>query len=669
MSDNSYFASKEATATADILLRRANSWYNQLYNNGYLIKVKDLWMAYHNASGGNATSHRISFSGEQGEMINLTVNHLRNIGQHMLEMITANRPAIQVRATNADFKSIAQTRLAESLLEYYLREKRLEKNLKLAVEYAIALGSGFIKMEWNSTSGEIYEINEETGTPIYEGDVKFTNLSPFDVVFDMSKETTYEHDWVLCRSFKNKYDLAAKFPELKERIVGLATKSDSYKYRLDIMIYDETSDIPVYEFYHNKTESMPDGRYLMFLESDLVLMDTALPYRSLPVYRISPSNILGTPYGYTPLFDLMPLQEAHNALTGIVLTNQNAFGVQNIFVNKNADIVMKSLEGGLNIVEGNMKPEPLNLTNTPIEIFNFRNGIEKEMETLSGISSVVRGNPEASLKSGAALALVQSQSLQFMSGLQQQYVELIEDVGTGLLNMLRDFAAVPRLATIAGKNNKAFFQEFFTGDDLSQVNRVVVEMGNPLANTTAGKLEIAKEMMQYGIIKNPEDFISVMETGRLDVMTDETYRELLNIRQENEMMADGKPVQALIIDKHSLHISHHKTMLDDAAVRMGPEADAILNHIMEHLNLLRTGDPGLLALVGEKSLGPQGGSPPPPMPPPDINQSQAPSPQQGPQGAPPGPGDMPNLPNMPQVPAGNLQNPALQEASMGNVKQ
>ena len=43
--------------------------------------------------------------------------------------------------------------------------------------------------------------NEDTKSPIYEGDVQFKNLSPFDVVFDTNKEDTH-HDWVLCRSFK-----------------------------------------------------------------------------------------------------------------------------------------------------------------------------------------------------------------------------------------------------------------------------------------------------------------------------------------------------------------------------------------------------------------------------------------------------------------------------------
>jgi len=674
MSDNIYFASKPAEETADVLLRKANAWYNQLYNNGYLMKIRDVWMSYYNCNyGTGSSSHRVMFTGEQGEQVAISVNHLRNFGEHIIQMITANRPALQVRASNTDYKSIAQTKLAESLLDYYMREKRLEKYLKRAVEYAVVLGSGYIKMSWNSTSGEQYEVNEETGAPIYEGDVEFRNLSPFDAIFDMSKDSSFEQDWVICRTFKNKFDLAAKFPEKAEKIKGLQTKSDILRYRLDITPYDETTDVPIYEFFHKTTESMPDGRYILFLDSDLVLMDTPIPYRTLPVFRISPSDILGTTYGYTTLFDLMPLQEALNSLYSTILTNQNAFGVQNIYVPRQADVSVKAMEGGLNIIEGNAaagKPEALNLTSTPPEIFNFASLLERQMETLSAVNSVARGNPESSLKSGAALALVQSQALQFMSGLQESYTQLIEDVGTGLINMLKDFASVPRLATISGKANKALYQETFTGDDLSQINRVIVEAGNPLSKSTAGKMQIAQEMMQYGIIKNPEDFLAVMETGRLDLMTDETYRETLNIRQENERLADGQPVKALIIDKHSIHINHHKTVLSDPTYRFDEElASRVLAHIQEHIDILRTGDPGLLAMMREQTLGPAQGTPPPPQQGPDVNQSQAPNPEQGPVAPPPtGAENMPNMPNMPAVPQNLLSNPEAQQMALGNVK-
>lgn len=559
MSESQYFAAKPSDETAATLLSRANAWYNQLHSNGYLSKVKNMWMAYHGCYfTGPGSSHRITFGGEQGELVNLAVNHIRNLAQHMLVMITANRPTMTARATNSDYKSIVQTKLAEGLLDYYMREKRLEKFLRTATEYAIVFGSGYIKMAWNSTTGEVYEISEETGAEIYEGDVEFKNLSPFDVVFDMSKETAYEQDWVMTRTFKNKFDLAAKFPEFEDRIKGMQTKSDIYRYRMDILAFDQTDDVPVYEFFHRRTESLPEGRYLLFLDSDVVLMDTPMPYRDLPVYRIAPQEILGTPFGYTPMFDLLPLQDSVNSLYSTILSNQNAFGVQNIYVPRQAEVSFKALEGGLNIIEGNSaggKPESLNLTNTPKEIFDFVQMLEQKMETISGINSVARGNPEASLKSGAALALVQSQALQFMSGLQQQYVQLVEDIGTGLINMLKDFAAVPRIRSIVGKSNATYIQKEFSGDDLSQVNRIIVDMGNPLSRCLAkdtlvimsdGSKKVVQDIVPGDTVMGPDS------TPRTVKVTSSGFDNMYRITSKNK----NRNVDYTVNSKHILTLKY-----------------------------------------------------------------------------------------------------------------
>jgi hypothetical protein len=120
---------------------------------------------------------------------------------------------------------------------------------------------------------------------------------------------------------------------------------------------------------------------------------------------------------------------------------------------------------------------------------------------------VARGNPDPkqNLRSGNALALVQAQALQYISGLQQSYIQLIEDVGTNLITLLQDFATVPRIAQIAGKSNATSMKEF-SGGDLNSINRVVVDAGNALAQTTAGRVEMASQLIQMGMIKTPEEY-------------------------------------------------------------------------------------------------------------------------------------------------------------------
>jgi hypothetical protein len=646
--DDEYFASKAPDQLASTLLNKGRSFYNLLESNAYLEKLNNMWRAYHGDYGNDLDyGHRINFTGEQGEYVNLIVNHFRNIAEHILVMVTSNRPVMEARAVNTDYKSMSQTYLANGILEYYMREKGLETAFKKACEMAIVLGSGFIKLNWNATAGETFDADPETGEVAYEGELEFTNLSQFDVVVDGTKES-WNNEWIMTRSFVNRFNLAAKYPELADKIKAIPSKSTSTVYRLGVWSNDDTDDVPVYEFFHKRTEAMPDGRYMQFLSTDVVLMDTKMPYRQLPVFRIAAADIMGTPYGYTNMFDILPLQEAMNALYSTIMTNQNAFGVQNLWVPPGSNIQVSSLPGAMNVIESEIKPEPLQLTATAPEIFNFVKMLIEGAETLSGVNSVARGNPESSLKSGTALALVQSMALQFMSGLQGSYVQMIENTGSAIIEILKDFAQTPKLVALVGKNNRTFLKSF-TGEDISAIKRVYIDVGNPLSRTVAGRVQMAEQLLQMKAIKDPSEYFQVLNTGRLDAMFQGDMAELLNIQSENEVLMDGGTPLVSPLDSHRSHILEHRAVLADPDLRKDAQlVKNTLDHIESHMDALTNTDPRLLQLIGETPLPPLGqasqGNPQMvpvnqeqlPMPPGSTQMQPPPQPQMPPQGGIPG---------------------------------
>lgn len=604
-SNTVYFAADSAENLADNCLKKAGSFYNTMQSNQYLTTIVKMWRYYHGIFNDQLNNgyHEITFSGQQGELAQLPVNHFRNIAEHIKNMILADRPTMETRSINTDAKSLSQTYLAEGILDYYMREKKLEDYIQRSTEMAIVLGSSYLRMEWNATAGEAYDFDPETGEKANMGEIEFTTLSPFDVVFDGTKEY-WDNNWLIVRSYKNRFDLAAKYPELRDKILGLPTKTDKMIYRLSVFSNDQTDDIPVYEFYHKRTSSLPEGRYCMFLSPEIVPLDLPLPYREIPIYRIAAGEYMGTPYGYSPMFDIYPIQEALNSLYSTILTNQSAFGVQNLFVETGSDIDINSLEGALNIITGNKAPVPLQMTATPKEIFDFLGILVNAIETISGISSVTRGNPEASLKSGTALALVQSMSIQFISGLQKNYVKFVESVGTSLITILKDFAKTPQTIAVIGHANEYMAKEF-TGDDISSINRVVVTMGNPLAKTAAGRSQMAEQMLQMGLIKTPEHYFEVITTGEIRTMYESQMHELLLIRSENELFQEGKGdvVIADLLDEHALHIKEHRSVMANPQVRHDPQLRTFVqNHIQEHINFLKTVDPDLLMILGQQPL-------------------------------------------------------------------
>jgi len=599
-----YFANQPREQAVGEIETLINDYYRHLQTKGILQLWGKSYNNYNSAVENGASVYKV---GDQNELSAIKVNHYRNFIQHLMNLTINQRPAFEPRATNSDVKSQTQTILARGLLDYYMREKRLEKNLRTAVEFSLVYAEGYVSSIWNATAGKVYSVDPETQIEVHEGDIEYEAHEPFNIIRDTNLEDWANNNWVVIRKLMNKYDLAAKYPELGDDIISTSPDSISqFDYRIKPTTVSNDSLITVYEFYHNRTDAVSDGRLLTFINSSIVLNDGPLPYRNIPLFRVTPADLIGTTSGYTPAYDLLALQDGVNSLYSTVLTNQLSFGVQNIMAPKGNNLSVTQLAGGLNFIEYDSqlgKPEALNLTSTPPEVFNFLQMLEHTMETISGVNSVARGNPEASLKSGAALALVQSMSIQFAQQLQHSYVQLLEDVGTSTINILRDYASVPRVAMIAGKGSRGIMREF-TGEDLAQVNRVIVDAGNPMTRTTAGKVELAQMMIQAGLVKTPDQMLQVIQTGNLDPLIEGRTIELLAIKAENESLVEGLPVSVMITDEHKLHILEHKATISDPAVREDSMVvQSVTEHIMEHFRFLS--DPAvasLLTLLGQEPI-------------------------------------------------------------------
>lgn len=596
-----YFATLPSDEAAGEITKRVEAYYNHLQTTGKLALWRRSFLTYYKAA---LTLGKLTKSGEENEYTNININHYHNLLSHIETMTTSQRPAFEPRATNTDYESQAQTILATGLLDYYMREKKMETYIKQAVEHALIFAEGFVTLEWDQSLGEDFGVNPTTGTIVKDGDVALENKTPLDVIRDFTKETHMNHDWYIVRSYKNKFNLAAQFPELSDKILDVADKSKQFhEFRLSQINYDESDDIALYTFYHKKTAACPLGRILTVV-GDIVLLDGPMPYKTIPCYRISVGELIGSCFGYSVAFDLLPIQAALDALHSTVMTNQVTFGVQIITSKKNSGVTPSMLAGLTHLeYDGDRAPEAMNLTKTAPEIFNYIMQLEKEMELVSGVNSVARGNPESSLKSGTALALVQSMAIQFNSGLQQSYSSLLEDLGTGLIQILKAFAKTPRIAAIAGKTNKSYLKSF-TGDDINLVNRVTVDFGNPLTKTTAGKIQLAETLLQNKLIKNAQEYLMVLETGKLEPLIEGDIAELTLIRDENEHLTSGKrKVMAIETDNHNQHINEHKCVAASTDARQHPDLiERLLAHTMEHVNLLQTVNPNLLTALGQQGI-------------------------------------------------------------------
>lgn len=614
-----YWASKD-NIVGDLQIKVKN-YYQYLRTS----PLTNLWQrTYNYYFKATLTGGDIGQMGENGEYQSLSANHFKNILDTLIGLTVSQRLTWQCRAVNTDSQSQIQAELGNGLLDYYHREKRVERQIKDAVRNCVAFsGEGFIYEKWDANSGDEYGTTE-TGAIVRNGDIVFRSPTSYDLIRDPYLKKFDDRSWLIIRTFRNKYQIAADFPEHAERIEGLQydfqyliDEANDFTFQWQTWASRNTDLIPVYEFYHEIDSALPNGRYVMFLQDDLVLIDSELPYDKIPVQRVSFGDIQDTPFGYTVSFDLLPLQKSLDRIMSTIETNQSAFGTQIMAIPRSANINPIEMEG-MTILEydGQTGPQPLNLLGTSPELVNFAQMLVQYSEMLSGMNSVVRGQPEASLKSGAALALVASQAMQSTMPLQASYTQLCEDVGTATINILKTYASVPRVAQIVGIGNRSYMKEF-TGKDLDGISRVLVDVGNPLANSIAGRLELASNYMNIPP-EYRDAWTQIVNTGRVENVTEGRSKELLLIKAENEKLQEGINPPVLVTDNHNLHIQENSLVLMSPEARENPMlVQATLDHLNEHIRQLKEGDPDLLAITGSTPIGQ---APPPPanVPPMDL---------------------------------------------------
>ena len=152
------------------------------------------------------------------------------------------------------------------------------------------------------------------------------------------------------------------------------------------------------------------------------------------------------------------------------------------------------------------------------------------------------------------------------------------------------------------------------GSDLGNLGRVQLRTRNAASSTTAGVSDQADKLIKAGLIKTPQQFLELMETGNIETLyeTEQSENDLIN--SENDLLREGKIVHAMSTDVHPVHIGQHRQVMNDPELRRlasqfedgGANSPSVAkaagilkaaqDHIIEHLDLQKDTDPVLLAI-------------------------------------------------------------------------
>jgi hypothetical protein len=561
----------------------------------------------------------LGFSGEQGELVRMVVPQARTLIRQFVSVITKQRYNWEALTDIDDANPLQTAKIGKALANDLWQKQGMDKLSESAAERVAVLGHVFGSVCWNEAGGLPIGVRPDVDGLVYQGALEMDIHDPHDIVFDWSIENEKNIDWVVIKRVRNRWTYAARYPELADQVRSIPSVKEVRQTlpNLNFLSRYESSDmIYVYEFYHKPTPALPQGRMTIYASGTCVFEDGENPYGQIPGRFLKFENILGTGLGYPMLSNLLPTQELLDHSFSAIATNQQATAVQSVLVPKGADISVNDIKG-LSFIsytpanaEGGGKPEPLQLTSTPPEVFNFLNICSQYMSNVSMITETLRGQPPANVTSGAMAATLAANAMEFLNSASKSITIWAEElVNVGVENYKR-FASEEQILDITGEGSVSYVKQF-KSEDLKALRQIKIRTQSPLMNTVAGRLQFGDSLLTAGLVKKPQQYLNLIEGAPVDTLFDDDLSENMAVQGEIDAILEGRPVAPMMTDNHPMFINAYKKLLYNPYVRTQSEiTQAVIALMMERISMEQQLNPMLKAILrGEQMPQQPAGAP------------------------------------------------------------
>lgn len=575
-----YWAQKQGKQLASALKEKETAFFTALERRGFRRMWRIQYAQYYGQDPdamGDFATQMIRAAGEDGELLDFRLQECRSLLTRQIQMAVGDRPAFVCKATNNDHATIGQINICDSAVEYVYDEAHAEQQEADVVESDVNFGSGFGWARWDETGGDDVTIttqmpidpkNPAMGT-VPTQSVRKSGMPTVTVVYPwecVQETTATTHMWRLIRERRSKWELAAKFPEQRERILAIKELDEYTTDRLFGLNddHEDNDDVLVKHFYHERGGVIAEGRYVGIV-GDLILWDEACPVaKGLPIKEMRSEKFIGTSFGYASGWDLNAPNMMIDQICSDTASNLATFGRQVIAVYEGTDFDLDALANGhraIMVPQGSELPQALNFVAMPEPAKWMLEYLNRRMEGISGINSVSRGDPQANISSGSMAALFHEIAVEFQQRRQAAFDKYREGMANLLLDLVRTNAPDEFFIDVAGEDERPYLTLVKT-DTLSGVKRVKIKTANPMMRTVAGRMEIFTALKG---IENPRDreaALKLLLTGDTKDFTRSDMTENLAIKWENEQLVKGVPVPVIMFDDHAEHYEAHRAELN-----------------------------------------------------------------------------------------------------------
>jgi len=241
--------------------------------------------------------------------------------------------------------------------------------------------------------------------------------------------------------------------------------------------------------------------------------------------------------------------------------------------------------------QGSEPPKVMDSGSVPIEFTYEEERLINEFMVISGTSELSRNSATpTNVTSGVALRLLIEQDDSRLASTADEIRFAIKELAQNVLRLYKQFAFMPRIARVVGKNKKIDVFSFSANDVVS--DQVVIDTQNENDDTTAQRRSMMFELLSKGVLYDKEGKLDEKTKGQILALsgfanwqTDASLSDLHRKRAiEENITMQSHEQNALDIDDHKIHVDEHiRFVLGDEGKHIKKEHfDRVIKHIACH---------------------------------------------------------------------------------------
>ena len=438
-------------------------------------KVKQMYQKSYDAKASLHSKWKKNYKAYNGELFDNQTPSFRSneVSNYVFSTIETIKPIMlndnpKTNVVPKDNNMYDKARVVQCILDNEWKRAKMFKKLHLINHMNLIYGTAILGIFWNS--------NDQNKL----GNVEPIVISPFNFYPEPSATDLDKAEYCIYATYKKVSELCKMFPDKSEEIKAQATSNvdenlmfgkegsdfgdnnvlclECYMkdYSVNTYIEEETNDEGIKCKYEVKERKYPNGRRVI-IAGDVLLEDGPNPYNDngdfpFVVLRCYPQY--GTFWGISEVEMLISPQEHANRIMNGIIENALLNGNPWTIIDNNSGVEKNSLSNrpGL-VIRKNPGSEVKRDAPPPLPSYvqEIVNVLKNDMQEISGVFDVVKGERPGSVTAASAIQALNEQA-QGRIRLKVQFMEdFISEVGGLWIKRVQQFWITQRTIRVAGK--------------------------------------------------------------------------------------------------------------------------------------------------------------------------------------------------------------------------